>query len=137
MIAVDTNILVRYYLNDHIEQAELAQRLIEHYPIYVPKTVILELEWVLRGVAKIDRLHIGKCLEHLLSLSTATIEQHDHIILALAHYQNGFDFADALHWVSSKECQSFMTFDNRGFVQRAQGVDSEPSVQLLTVQALC
>lgn len=136
MIAVDTNILVRYYLNDDEQQAELAQRLVEHYPIYVPKTVVLELEWVLRGAAKIDRVRIGLCLEHLLNLPTADIEQREHIMLALTHYQAGFDFADALHWVSSKECRTFMTFDDRGFARRAQREGSEPKVQVLTSQIL-
>ena len=53
MIAVDTNILVRYLTNDDAEQAQLAIDLLngsEH--IWLPKTVLLETEWVLRSVNK-------------------------------------------------------------------------------------
>jgi predicted nucleic-acid-binding protein len=101
LISVDTNILARYYLNDDPDQAQLAQSLIEHYAIHVTKTVVLELEWVLRGVAKIDRASISRCFSHLLSLPDADMEQRNQIEQAFVHYQAGLDFADALHLAAS------------------------------------
>jgi predicted nucleic-acid-binding protein len=136
LIAVDTNILARYYLDDDPEQAELAQSLIEFHPIYIPKTVVLELEWVLRGVAKVEKDRIVCCLEHLLSLPNAEIEQRDRMVRALAYYQAGFDFADMLHWVASENQPLFMTFDDRKFARRSHRLDGLPAVRVLDTAAL-
>ena len=51
MRAVDTNILARYYLRDDAAQGRIATDLLSAGDVFVPKTVILELEWVLRYVA--------------------------------------------------------------------------------------
>lgn len=136
MIAIDTNILARYYLNDDPDQARLAQDLIERYAIHVPKTVILELEWVLRGVAKIDRASIARCLNHLFGLPNADIEQRGEIMQAFAHYQAGLDFADALHLAASQKSQAFMTFDDKRFARRAQRLNSLPPVRVLSREEL-
>jgi len=50
MIAVDTNILVLYIVNDDIEQARQAKELLGENAVFISKTVILETEWVLRDV---------------------------------------------------------------------------------------
>jgi predicted nucleic-acid-binding protein len=131
MDAIDTNVLVRYYLDDDKEQAELSQRLIENFPIYVPKTVILELEWVLRGVAKIDRNNIINCYQHLLSLPNAEFENRQEIASALRHYKLGLDFADAIHLASSENSRRFITFDNKGFAKRANRIGCLPPVHVL------
>lgn len=136
MNAIDTNILVRCYLDDDPEQATLAQRLIEYHPIHIPKTVILELEWVLRGVAKIGRINIISCFEHLLNLPTAHIESRDEFAMALNYYKLGLDFADAIHLVANKECQSFLTFDNKGFAKRANRLGCVPHVWVLNTSVL-
>ena len=52
MRAVDTNVLVRYYLRDDPAQARLAEGVLSAGAVFVPKTVVLELEWVLRSVAE-------------------------------------------------------------------------------------
>ena len=52
MRAVDTNVLARYYLRDDPTQARLAGKILSAGGVFVPKTVILELEWVLRSVAE-------------------------------------------------------------------------------------
>jgi hypothetical protein len=49
MFAVDTNVVVRYLVNDNAAQAARARRLVEREDIFVPLTVLLETEWVLRG----------------------------------------------------------------------------------------
>ena len=50
MRAVDTNILVRLFVNDDPKQAAAARQVVAAEPIFVSKTVILELEWVLRSL---------------------------------------------------------------------------------------
>ncbi len=49
--AVDTNILARYYLRDDAVQGRVAAGVLSAGDVFVPKTVVLELEWVLRYVA--------------------------------------------------------------------------------------
>lgn len=55
MIGLDTNVLARYYVEDQSDaeakrQRTAARRLIESgQPLMVCKTVILELEWIMRG----------------------------------------------------------------------------------------
>lgn len=48
MVTVDTNILVRLVTKDDSEQSAQALRIIQNNNIFVPKTVLLETEWVLR-----------------------------------------------------------------------------------------
>ena len=66
MIALDTNVLVRFIANDDAVQAKRARLLIEKGPVFVAKTVLLELEWVLRGAYDLDRPTILKALLGLL-----------------------------------------------------------------------
>ncbi len=65
MIAFDTNLLVRIAVNDDLKQAELAEQLLDSNEVFVPRTVLLETEWVLRSVYKKSRtelLNISKML---------------------------------------------------------------------------
>jgi predicted nucleic acid-binding protein len=50
MHAVDTNIIIRYVTGDDPGPAAKARAFIAQTPVYVPRTVLLEVEWVLRGV---------------------------------------------------------------------------------------
>lgn len=60
MIAVDTNILARFYCEDPADpeakrQRPVARRVVVESPaIFVPLTVILELEWVMRGFYEVE-----------------------------------------------------------------------------------
>ena len=65
--------------------------------VFVPKTVILELEWVLRYVADQPESKVIECLEHLIALPGITVEDRDDIEAALSNCREGIDFADALH----------------------------------------
>ena len=48
MVAVDTNVLVRLLTNDHAAQAARAAAVFQSGPVFIPKSVLLETEWVLR-----------------------------------------------------------------------------------------
>ncbi len=50
MLAVDANVVVRYLVNDDAAEAARARRLVEREDVFVPVTVVLETEWVLRSV---------------------------------------------------------------------------------------
>jgi len=136
MIGLDTNILARYYIDDDADaeakkQRAVAQRLIDSgAPLAVCKTVLLELEWVMRGYYAFDRAEIALVYRHLLSLAKVEIEDRSAVERALAHYIAGLDFADALHQVSYPECESVATFDDRKFARRAGRLGLKPPVRV-------
>ena len=68
MLAIDTNVIVRYLTADHPEQASRARALVDGAAVFVPVTVILESEWVLRsayGFASAANVYFGKSLAEL------------------------------------------------------------------------
>ena len=130
MRAVDTNVLARYYLHDDPAQARLAGRILSAGDVFVPKTVVLELEWVLRSVAGQPAGKVAECIAHLIALPGVTVEDHDQIEAALHHCRRGIDFADALHHAASPACSEMLTFDNRGYVRRAAKLGFKPPVRL-------
>jgi len=73
MTAVDTNVLVRFLVADEPAQAARAARLIRRGHIWVPKTVLLEAEWVLRGLYKLPSPKILATFEALAGLSVVEI----------------------------------------------------------------
>jgi predicted nucleic-acid-binding protein len=91
----------------------------------------LELEWVLRGYYKIPAEEVLVVLRHLQSLPNLEIEDRlgvNHAIDALA---DGFDFVDALHHASYRQCTQVATFDDRKFARRALQRGWKPAVKVL------
>jgi predicted nucleic-acid-binding protein len=136
VIAVDTNLLVRLYVDDgdrqSTRQREISARIIRQADkLFVPKTVLLELEWVLRGFYAFERDDIARAMQHLLGLPNAHIETESVINEALGYYRRGLDFADALHAASSADCEKLLTFDKR-FVSRARRLASKTKVAIAT-----
>ncbi len=134
MIGLDTNILARYYIEDDTESAaqrELACLIIEAgKPLMVCKSVLLELEWVMRGYYEFERKQIAQAIQHLLSLTHVTIEDRDTVQHAMDSYLAGLDFADALHHASYRACKSMFTFDDRKFARRAKRLALIPNVNV-------
>lgn len=130
MRAVDTNVLARYYLHDDPAQARSAARILAAGDVFVPKTVVLELEWVLRSVAGQPAGKVADCLAHLIALPGVTIEDHDEVEDALRHCRQGVDFADALHLAASQACSELLTFDDRGYARRAAKLGLKPPVKV-------
>ena len=97
MRAVDTNILARFYLRDDTTQGRIAADVLTAGDVFIPKTVVLELEWVLRYVAAQPGDKVTECLAHLIALPGVTVEDRDEIEAALGHCRNRIDLADALH----------------------------------------
>ena len=129
MKSLDTNILVRYYVQDEPHQAAIATRIMTGEPeLFVSRTVVAELEWVLRGYYEIKPDQIHAVLTHLLGLGNVTIELADAVETALRYYQQGIDFADALHLASSQHCSMLLTFDDRKFARRARRLGLKPPV---------
>ena len=130
MRAVDTNILARYYIRDDAAQGRIAASVLSAGDVFVPKTVILELGWVLRYVADQSENSVIECLAHLVALPGVTVEDRDEIEVALSHCRSGIDFADALHLAASKSCSELLTFDDRGYARRAKKLRLKPAVRV-------
>lgn len=127
MIVFDTNVWVRYVTNDDHLQAQRALKLLERADaVYLPKTVVLELEWVLRAVYDLKPDAIQRSLLHILGLPMVSAEAPGQIAAALDYHAQGFDFADALHLAVSEGAQALYTFD-KNFV--IKGKHSVPAVK--------
>ena len=113
MIAVDTNVVVRYLIGDHREQSAKARELIDNQEIFISVTVLLETEWVLRSTYGQDRAELAKGLRRLGGLAQVTIEESPIVAQALDWMEDGMDFADALHLAKAASCDAFVTFDQR------------------------
>ena len=123
MIAVDTKVLVRLVTNDHPVQSRNAARLFAEQDIFVPRTVLLEVEWVLRAAYELPRTAIHGAFERLLSVPSVTIEDAAGVARALVWFSGGMDFADALHVAgSATSVDGFYTFD-KAFARRARKLE--------------
>jgi len=133
---LDTNILARYYVNDESDAASLQQRqaarkLIESgRPLAVSKTVILELEWVLRGYYHFAAADISKVFSHMLAQAHIHVEDRRCVEQAISNHAAGLDFADALHHSSYAKCKAMASFDDRRFARRARKLSLVPVIQI-------
>ncbi len=134
MIALDTNILARFYVDDPEDpeaarQRPIARRILSESPkVFVPLTVILELEWVLRAFYGFAAKDFVRVVKHLLGLVNVSVEEWSRISDALVWHAEGLDFADALHLLASSHCTEFMSFDDRRFARRAKRLGVRPAV---------
>ena len=92
----------------------------------VCKTVLLELEWVMRGYYGFNREDIRSVFKHILSLTHIQIENRPEVEQALDYYIAGLDLADALHHASYRQCRKVASFDDRKFVRRAKRLGAIP-----------
>jgi predicted nucleic-acid-binding protein len=115
MIAVDTNILVRYAVKDDRHQTALATSFLATHKCYVLKTVLLELVWVLSSPLgyQFDRTKVVGRVRHILGLPMIVMEEAQQAAHALDWYEKGMDFGDALHLAASQRLKGFATMDVR------------------------
>jgi predicted nucleic-acid-binding protein len=123
MIGLDTNVLVRYIMQDDAKQAALATRLIESLsaesPGFVPLVSVVELAWVLSSAYGLDRGQVVQAFESLLRTKEIAVERAEIVWKALRIFQGAnVDFADCLIERSAAVagCDRTMTFD-RGAIR--------------------
>ena len=137
MIGLDTNVLARYYIDDKADTEAMRQRLAARrlmesgQPLMVSKSVILELEWVMRGYYGFAQAEVVSVVRHLLEQPNIRIEDRDAVEQALSNCEAGIDFADALHHSSYRSCDSVATFDDRKFARRAKKLGLAPPVTVV------
>jgi predicted nucleic-acid-binding protein len=122
MLAVDTNIVVRFLTRDDPPQFARADALIRDNNVFVALTVLLETEWVLRIVYRYSRARIVAALADFVGLARVTVEDSAAVAKALDWAARGMDFADALHLAKTQHCEAFISFDRRLAVA-ARGID--------------
>ena len=129
MHAVDTNVLVRLLTGDDADQTKRVAALFKKETIYIPKTVLLETEWVLRRLYRLNSMVIVSAFRKLSGLGNVEIEQPLVVTQALQWCEDGMDFADALHLASSQNSNKFSTFDEQ--LKKSAPRGAKPVVQLL------
>ena len=131
MIAVDTNILARFYCDDPDDPEAVRQRprarkvMVESAAVFVPLTVVLELEWVMRGLYELPPAEFCRAAEHLVGMPHVTVERWEAVKDAVDLHREGFDFADALHLASGGRAERFASFDAR-LVARVRRLSAVP-----------
>jgi len=121
VIAVDTNVVVRLLTQDHPAQAARAVEIFRSGRVFIPKSVLLETEWVLRYSYELGSDAILRALRGVLGLPNVSVEDPVTTVTAMALFEQGLEFADALHVASSSPADRFVTFDAR-LVKRAKDV---------------
>lgn len=118
MIGLDTNVLVRYVMQDDPRQSPRATRLMESLdpqaPGFVSLVVLVELVWVLKGNYGLDRRQVATVLETLLRSKEVVIDRAELVAQALQRFAGaGADLADALieRLAAASGCETTFTFD--------------------------
>ena len=119
MRAVDTNVVVRYLVEDDADQSRRARAIFEGGDVFVAMTVVLETEWVLRSVYGFTPTQVCAALRGFAGLTRVSLEDPGLVATALDRMAHGLDFADALHFGRADDCDAFVTFD-RKFIKAAR-----------------
>lgn len=134
MKSLDANVLARFFVDDADDTQAAKQRPAAVTALseraFVSVTVLLELDWVMRGFYQLPRRDIVRALRALAGIEHVTIEDRDAVLAALDASEAGLDFADALHVTRSARAAAFATFD-RQLARRAKALALRPGVELL------
>lgn len=118
MIGLDTNILVRYIMQDDVSQSALATRFIEsrsqESPGFVALVVVVEVVWVLSYAFELEKLQLIEVLQRILRARELLVENAETVWKALRAFAGAnADFADCLIGSSAAavRCKKTLTFD--------------------------
>ena len=119
MIGLDTNVVLRLLLNDDPEQRLHVVRAIQQtrrlaITVTITLAVVLEMEWVLRSIAKMTKPQVLSFFDLLLEAHDIEIDNEKVLEQALHLYANAAcDFAECLFLAQYQRmgCQTMVTFD--------------------------
>ena len=109
VIAVDTNVLVRFLIRDP-DGFDLSKNALAREAL-VLGTVWLENEWVLRSVYRMPAIVIAEAFEGLLGFPNLVVPERAALVLACGLAREGMDFADSFHLAQARRASNFVTFD--------------------------
>ena len=121
MIAIDTNIIVRFLTQDDDVQYEKAYEIFRKNEIVIPDTVIQETEWVLRYSYTFNPSDVCDAFRKLFGLENVHLQNPYLVLLAIEWYENGLGFSDAIHLAQSQHVSRLVTFDSK-FIKRSKGL---------------
>lgn len=113
MRAIDTNIIVRLLTGDDPGQAQKARALFAEGDLFIPTSVLLETEWVLRSAYGFEVRALVAAFRKLGGLPGVSFEDSARVARALDWTEQGMDFADALHLACADGCAAFVSFDRK------------------------
>jgi predicted nucleic-acid-binding protein len=126
VIAIDANILVRYFVRDEPTQAASAKKFIdrelsEDDPGFVSAVTLVELDWVCQRVYKFAPREVHDAIRKLLEARQILVERAEVVELALANSSD--ELADSLiHFIGAAAgCERTVTFDRK--LARLRGVE--------------
>jgi predicted nucleic-acid-binding protein len=117
--ALDTNIVVRLFVDDGSKEVPVARAVFARETVEISTTVILECAWVLKSVYKISRIEICDALTALLGMENVIVQNDDVVEAAIDAHRQGIDLADALHLLAAEKSDEMLTFDD-DFAKRAE-----------------
>lgn len=127
MVAIDTNVLVRYLVRDDQKQAEAARTLLEslsiEQPGYVCREVVIELVWVLERAYRCSREQVASILAQLATTESLVVEAGNDVIRAASRLRSvSADFSDLMILSAAERSQAhcLYTFDQKA--ARLEGV---------------
>lgn len=132
--ALDTNVVIRLFIDDGSKEVPIARKIFEREQIEIPLTVILECEWVLRSVYKFKTAAICEALDALLGLQNVSVQSEDTVIDALDALRKGVPFADAIHLLTTEKSDELLTFDDR-FKRRSVRISDAIPVRIPTLNS--
>lgn len=127
MIALDTNVLLRFALNDDLVLSPLAKALVMDNECHVSLLALAEAGFVLTSVYGATDAELVAQVQALLTLPTLHFENEERLSAALAGVLVGVDWFDSLLWAGGPR-HPLVTFD-RDFARRAQRLGWQPAVQ--------
>jgi predicted nucleic-acid-binding protein len=121
MVGLDTNVILRYLLQDDPKQTTLANHIVDQVlsdrnPGFISLVTVLEMVWVLRSLLKQTPTEIATHLEHLLAAESLEVQNGQQVFEAAFALKRGTgEFEDALvgalnAWAG---CSHTLTFDKR------------------------
>lgn len=115
MIIVDTNIILRYLLNDNDELNKKSIEIIDNNPIFIPTEVIVEVSYVLKKVYNVEKEKISEAIKLLLNMEGVQFQNKETIDLAFKIYaEKNFDIVDCmLYAYHMNEKYDIKTFDKK------------------------
>lgn len=128
MIAVDTNVVLRFLIADDPHQADVARDCVAS-GIFVSHGVLMETEWVLRTVYRLHRSRIADSLGDFIELEAVHVDDRDDLRWAVERYRLRADWADLLHLIASRAQAEFATFDR--LLPKHAGVDAPLTIHVL------
>ncbi len=113
MISVDTNMIIRFLTRDDERRYKKAYAILKSKEIFIPDTVILETEWVLRYAYEFEPEDIYNAFTNLFGLKNIHLSNPSFIAQAIEWHKQGVDFSDALHLTHCQQYEKLYTFDKK------------------------